>query len=248
MLRMHKTSQKARRFRGFTLIELLVVIAIIALLVSILLPSLKKAKDLAKALVCMANVKNISTALFIYTEDYDGWAPKDYENIGWAWQGWANVLSQLDYTPDGQALLDAPPLGPYLCTTQPNPEMKWGSYSDGFPAVGWTFGFSFGNLWMATHYAFLDAFCLYADGTGVRTIRISETTKSPSDVFMLGGANDVTNSRMHQPMKYTRADFRPLVLRHGNMDECNMVFADGHTVALPAEDGEYDIGYWTPQD
>ena len=55
---------------GFTLIELLVVIAIISLLVSILLPSLTKAKELAKAVVCMNNEKSIGMAIQYYAEDY----------------------------------------------------------------------------------------------------------------------------------------------------------------------------------
>ncbi len=58
--------------KGFTLIELLVVIAIIALLVSILLPSLKVAKDMAKSSVCLSNVKGIGTATAMYAYEYDG--------------------------------------------------------------------------------------------------------------------------------------------------------------------------------
>lgn len=57
---------------AFTLIELLVVIAIIALLVSILLPSLEKAKSLAKQVVCKTQLRNILTGVNIYTQDYDG--------------------------------------------------------------------------------------------------------------------------------------------------------------------------------
>ncbi len=55
-----------RRTKGFTLIELLVVIAIIALLVSILLPSLNRARELAKRSVCGSNLKNLGTAHAMY--------------------------------------------------------------------------------------------------------------------------------------------------------------------------------------
>ena len=60
--------------KGFTLIELLVVIAIIALLVSILLPSLARARELAKQAVCRTRVKGITTALNLYGNSYnDAW-------------------------------------------------------------------------------------------------------------------------------------------------------------------------------
>ncbi len=59
-----------KRFKGFTLIELLVVIAIIALLISILLPSLSRARELSKRLVCASNVKGIGTTGKIYANDH----------------------------------------------------------------------------------------------------------------------------------------------------------------------------------
>lgn len=58
--------------RGFTLIELLVVISIIALLMAIVMPGLNMAKKKASAIVCMANVKNLSLGWFSYKEDNDG--------------------------------------------------------------------------------------------------------------------------------------------------------------------------------
>jgi prepilin-type N-terminal cleavage/methylation domain-containing protein/prepilin-type processing-associated H-X9-DG protein len=56
---------------AFTLIELLVVIAIIALLISILLPSLSRARELSKRTVCMANLRGIGQASYIYAQDGD---------------------------------------------------------------------------------------------------------------------------------------------------------------------------------
>ncbi len=68
--------RRRRRSRfGFTLIELLVVIAIIALLVSILVPSLSRAKDLAKGVVCASALRQLSFALTMYTEENDGILP-----------------------------------------------------------------------------------------------------------------------------------------------------------------------------
>lgn len=66
-------------FHGFTLIELLVVIAIIALLVSILLPSLQKAKDLARNVICISNFKNLGLCLAMYAEDFEQKLPIPYD-------------------------------------------------------------------------------------------------------------------------------------------------------------------------
>lgn len=60
------------RRRGFTLIELLVVIAIIGLLMSILLPALKRVKQQARTVACLANIRQWAVFFSMYTQDYDG--------------------------------------------------------------------------------------------------------------------------------------------------------------------------------
>ena len=69
--------------RGFTLIELLVVIAIIALLVTILMPSLNQAKELARQAVCMTNLRTIGLASLAFATEHDGYLP-----VGYRWNQW----------------------------------------------------------------------------------------------------------------------------------------------------------------
>jgi len=56
--------------RGFTLIELLIVIAIIAMLIAILLPSIGKAREAGRSVVCLSNTRQLALSMFQYAGDY----------------------------------------------------------------------------------------------------------------------------------------------------------------------------------
>jgi prepilin-type N-terminal cleavage/methylation domain-containing protein/prepilin-type processing-associated H-X9-DG protein len=107
-----KTSGGPRR--GFTLVELLVVIGIIALLVAILLPALSRAREQSNKTKCLANLRSIGQAMYLYANAQRDKLPN------------ANPATSYDYTLGGRALLElaqnyATP-GVFHCPSDVDPE------------------------------------------------------------------------------------------------------------------------------
>ena len=128
-----------KRFRGllaFTLIELLVVISIIAILVSILLPALAKARELANRAVCMANVRGIIQSMITYGESNNGTFPvipgvpgppagsADYLNLPFPENNWTTGM------------------------TAPQVVQYWYQYGPGFTWAGTSTPCPLASLWL----------------------------------------------------------------------------------------------------
>ena len=115
---------------GFTLVELLVVVAIVVLLISILMPSLSHARDQAKTVKCVGQLKEVGLAMHMYFSDHNNWFPFEKRNElmyihGFYYGGhpgrrpwWGYKEEEWRDTPAGR------PFNPYLYPDLPNWDVK----------------------------------------------------------------------------------------------------------------------------
>jgi len=154
-----------RRNRGFTLIELLVVIAIIAILAAILFPVFAAAREKARAISCISNLKEMGIASLSYVQDYDetmfpagvrqqatgNLCMDGNTNTGNIWQDWEDIIQPYVKS---FGIFTCPDLTSYPChgyevnmdaedcpfTGAPSPPFEWSTNTQasslpGFPAA-----------------------------------------------------------------------------------------------------------------
>lgn len=239
---------KIRNRSGFTLIELLVVVSVIAMLLAILLPSLRKARAMAKRVACQSNLRQITVAWKMYLDDHDGrfYQGKNNFNLnygGWkGMKGWAprplnkylGLLATLE-TENGAKVFCCP--SDRGGVPGPAPYEKafryWGtSYNTNYHLIGQDQVLVKDDKFKTLHEEI---------NKRLKNLNIS-SVDSPSRLLLIGDYGWVNQYR---PIPHPRQDWKELAEWHGREDSHNLAFLDGHVKFLIIRKGFYVTDEYT---
>lgn len=220
--------------KGFTLVELLVVISIIALLLGILLPTMSKARQQAKKLVCTSNMRQVGIAVQAYIIDSKNHLPPSSCHIINPDQYWLRILSK--YT--GEQLL-------FHC-----PSDKSKNFVDWDKPLGEQQDKRYSSFAVN---ALLDPVCFRYGCSTNRYNRVDLIKKSMNCIW-ISEAPDTESFRLadhiHPEVWEGSVEYaKTFIAWDRHMGKSNYLFADGHTETLEFED-TYEWPnkcYWYPE-
>jgi prepilin-type N-terminal cleavage/methylation domain-containing protein/prepilin-type processing-associated H-X9-DG protein len=208
-----RLANRRKTVNVFTLIELLVVIAIIAILASMLLPALNKAREKGKTAKCLNNLKQIYVATGLYVGDYD--TRRIPDGVYWGTSYWQSGLVNGGYLAKPKYWGGGSPGGYFACDAEKRE--TYGSLSK------W-------NSWKGTHYGmnwFL-GLTSPSDSNSWQRWHPKASLPHPSKVMYFGDKPiSWTSTFFYDNTVPARTDL-PSYFRHQNKMNC--VFVDGHAV------------------
>jgi len=228
------------------LIELLVVIAILALLVSLLLPSLERARRLARGTVCLSLLKALATANQMYAEEYDDYTVPmmtrnwtRYWSCNTGFQRLLNITAANDVPANSQGLPWADPYWPGRMLCPSSGAFDWPSNNpdaSGFYRAGLSWGMNANGLYVSRDSSNYQQYVVRR----AQMLELANPAESrPSDkVFMLDGLNEEIDGGSHaDPGGYDTYGEKPITVGqkyvgYRHLGSANVAFQDGH--AAPA--------------